>query len=157
MTTDTIVKEAAVRFEIDGVPCSMGGIAKGSGMIHPNMATMLIFITCDALITPELLGRALREDVKTSFNMISIDGDTSTNDMAVILSNGMAGNAEISTEGAAYDTFCRALHMLTVRLSRIAWQQTGREPRSCWNAAYLALRRLKPRRNGKIGYLLFSA
>ena len=119
MTTDTIVKEAAVRFEIDGVPCSMGGIAKGSGMIHPNMATMLIFITCDALITPELLGRALREDVKTSFNMISIDGDTSTNDMAVILSNGMAGNAEISTEGAAYDTFCRALHMLTVRLSRM--------------------------------------
>lgn len=119
MTTDTIVKEAAVRFEIDGVPCSMGGIAKGSGMIHPNMATMLIFITCDALITPELLGRALREDVKTSFNMISIDGDTSTNDMAVILSNGMAGNAEINTEGAAYDTFCRALHMLTVRLSRM--------------------------------------
>ena len=119
MTTDTIVKEVAVRFEIDGVPCSMGGIAKGSGMIHPNMATMLIFITCDALITPELLGKALREDVKTSFNMISIDGDTSTNDMAVILSNGMAGNEEITEENEDYRIFADALFYVNRELAKM--------------------------------------
>lgn len=119
MTTDTVIKEVAVSFAIDGIPCKMGGIAKGSGMIHPNMATMLIFITCDASIAPELLQKALSADIATSFNMISIDGDTSTNDMVTILSNGMAGNPEIASEGKAFDTFCKALHMLTVRLCRM--------------------------------------
>ena len=119
MTTDTAIKEVAVTFEVGGVLCKMGGIAKGSGMIHPNMATMLIFITCDACISPEMLQKALSADIKTTFNMISIDGDTSTNDMVTILSNGMAGNTEIVSEGEDFDTFCKALHMLTVRLCRM--------------------------------------
>lgn len=100
MTTDTKVKEVAVSFELGGVECHLGAIAKGSGMIHPNMATMLIFVTTDAAITPEMLQKALSNDVKTSFNMISVDGDTSTNDMVSVLANGMAGNAEISASGA---------------------------------------------------------
>ena len=119
MTTDTKVKEEAVSFEIGGVECHLGAIAKGSGMIHPNMATMLIFVTTDAAITPEMLQKALSNDVKTSFNMISVDGDTSTNDMVSVLANGMAGNAEISAPGAAYDAFCEALHHVTVKLSRM--------------------------------------
>ena len=119
MTTDTKVKEVAVSFEVGGVECHLGAIAKGSGMIHPNMATMLIFVTTDAAITPEMLQKALSNDVKTSFNMISVDGDTSTNDMVSVLANGMAGNAEISASGAAYDTFCEALHHVTVKLSRM--------------------------------------
>ena len=119
MTTDTMVKEVAVSFEIGGVPCKMGGIAKGSGMIHPNLATMLIFITCDACISSEMLRKALSEDVGTSFNMISIDGDTSTNDMVAILANGAAGNPEIAEDGEDFTTFRNALHMLTVRLCRM--------------------------------------
>ncbi|MBS7315791.1 MAG: bifunctional glutamate N-acetyltransferase/amino-acid acetyltransferase ArgJ [Clostridiaceae bacterium] len=119
MTTDTKVKEVAVSFELGGVECHLGAIAKGSGMIHPNMATMLIFVTTDAAITPEMLQKALSNDVKTSFNMISVDGDTSTNDMVSVLANGMAGNAEISAPGAAYDAFCEALHHVTVKLSRM--------------------------------------
>lgn len=119
MTTDTKVKEVAVSFELGGVECHLGAIAKGSGMIHPNMATMLIFVTTDAAITPEMLQKALSNDVKTSFNMISVDGDTSTNDMVSVLANGMAGNAEISASGAEYDTFCEALHHVTVKLSRM--------------------------------------
>lgn len=119
MTTDTKVKEVAVSFEVGGVECHLGAIAKGSGMIHPNMATMLIFVTTDAAITPEMLQKALSNDVKTSFNMISVDGDTSTNDMVSVLANGMAGNAEISAPGAAYDAFCEALHHVTVKLSRM--------------------------------------
>ena len=119
MTTDTVIKETAVHFEIGGVSCKMGGIAKGSGMIHPNMATMLIFITCDAAISPAMLQKALRADLETSFHMISIDGDTSTNDMVTILANGMAGNPEITAEGDDFETFCKALHMLTVRLCRM--------------------------------------
>ncbi len=119
MTTDTVIKETAVHFEIGGVSCKMGGIAKGSGMIHPNMATMLIFITCDAAISPAMLQKALRADLETSFHMISIDGDTSTNDMVAILANGMAGNPEITAEGDDFETFCKALHMLTVRLCRM--------------------------------------
>ena len=119
MTTDTKVKEVAVSFELGGVECHLGAIAKGSGMIHPNMATMLIFVTTDAAITPEMLQKALANDVKTSFNMISVDGDTSTNDMVSVLANGMAGNAEISASGAEYDTFCEALHHVTVKLSRM--------------------------------------
>ena len=93
MTTDTVPKEAAVEFELGGVTCRLGGIAKGSGMIHPNMATTLVFITTDAAISSQMLQKALSTDVQNTFNMVSIDGDTSTNDMVVILANGKAGNA----------------------------------------------------------------
>lgn len=118
MTTDTVEKEVAYSFDIDGVECKIGGIAKGSGMIHPNMATMLVFVTSDVAISPELLQKALSEDVQTSFNMISVDGDTSTNDMVTVLANGMAGNKEITEEGAAYDEFKKALNAVTVNLCR---------------------------------------
>lgn len=119
MTTDTKVKEVAVEFEIDGVTCKMGGIAKGSGMIHPNLATMLIFITCDADISSEMIEKALQADVQKTFNMISVDGDTSTNDTVAIIANGMAGNNTIVSEGKAFDTFCEALYMLTSRLCKM--------------------------------------
>lgn len=118
MTTDTKKKEVAVSFDIDGVECRIGGIAKGSGMIHPNMATMLVFVTSDVAITSEMLQKAVSEDVKTSFNMISVDGDTSTNDTFAVLANGMAGNKLIDSEGEAYDKFCEALHKVSVYLSR---------------------------------------
>ena len=118
MTTDTVPKEIALSFEIDGVECHIGGIAKGSGMIHPNMATMLSFITTDVAISHEMLQKALSADVCDSFNMISIDGDTSTNDMVTVLANGMAGNAEITAEGPAFDAFCAALHAVTTDLCR---------------------------------------
>lgn len=118
MTTDTRKKEIAVSFEIDGVECRIGGIAKGSGMIHPNMATMLVFVTSDVAITSEMLQKAVSEDVKTSFNMISVDGDTSTNDTFAVLANGMAGNTLIDSEGEAYEKFCKALHKVSVYLSR---------------------------------------
>ncbi len=119
MTTDTVLKEVAVSFDIDGVPCKIGGIAKGSGMIHPNMATMLVFITCDAAISPAMLQKALSSDIQNTFNMVSVDGDTSTNDMVVVLSNGMAGNKEITEEGEAFDTFMKALNTITVYLCRM--------------------------------------
>ncbi len=119
MTTDTVLKEVAVSFDIDGVPCRIGGIAKGSGMIHPNMATMLVFITCDAAISPEMLQKALSRYIQNTFNMVSVDGDTSTNDMVVVLSNGMAGNKEITEEGEAFDTFMKALNTVTVYLCRM--------------------------------------
>ena len=118
MTTDTKKKETAVSFEIDGVECRIGGMAKGSGMIHPNMATMLVFVTSDVAITSEMLQKAVIDDVKTSFNMISVDGDTSTNDTFAVLANGMAGNKLIDSEGEAYDAFCEALHKVSVDLSR---------------------------------------
>lgn len=118
MTTDTKKKEIAVSFEIDGVECRIGGMAKGSGMIHPNMATMLVFVTSDVAITSEMLQKAVSDDVKTSFNMISVDGDTSTNDTFAVLANGMAGNKLIDSEGEAYDAFCEALHKVSVDLSR---------------------------------------
>ena len=118
MTTDTVKKELAVEFTVGGKLCHMGGIAKGSGMIHPNMATMLVFITTDAAISPAMLQKALRADVPDSFNMISIDGDTSTNDMVAVLANGQAGNEEIAAEGAAYDAFCKALAAITRPLCR---------------------------------------
>ena len=118
MTTDTKKKEIAVSFDIDGVECRIGGIAKGSGMIHPNMATMLVFVTSDVAITSEMLQKAVSEDVKTSFNMISVDGDTSTNDTFAVLANGMAGNKLIDGEGEAYEKFCEALHQVSVYLSR---------------------------------------
>ncbi|MBQ2687554.1 MAG: bifunctional ornithine acetyltransferase/N-acetylglutamate synthase [Clostridia bacterium] len=118
MTTDTKVKSIAVSFEIDGVECKIGGIAKGSGMIHPNMATMLVFITTDCAISSEMLSKALSSDITETFNMISVDGDTSTNDMVTVLANGMAGNAEITAENEAFSTFMKALNTVTVHLCR---------------------------------------
>ena len=118
MTTDTVKKEYALSFEIGGRECRIGGIAKGSGMIHPNMATMLVFVTTDAAITPEMLNKALKNDIQNTFNMISIDGDTSTNDMVSVLANGMAENKLIDSEGESYDAFCTALNTLTTYLCR---------------------------------------
>ena len=118
MTTDTVRKEIAVEFELGGVTCHLGGIAKGSGMIHPNMATMLVFLTTDAAISAEMLQKALSGDVAGTFNMVSIDGDTSTNDMVTILANGMAGNAEITADGPDFTAFMTALNTVTVQLCR---------------------------------------
>ena len=119
MTTDTVQKSIAFSFDIGGKECRIGGIAKGSGMIHPNMATMLVFVTTDAAISPEMLQKALSNDVKDSFNMVSVDGDTSTNDMVSVLANGMAGNDEIIAEGEAFDEFCKALNAVTTYLCRM--------------------------------------
>lgn len=113
MTTDTVCKEVAVSFHIGGKECRLGAIAKGSGMIHPNMATMLSFITGDVAISPEMLQKALSYDVDDTYNQISVDGDTSTNDMVVVMANGLAGNREITGEGADYDEFCEALRAVT--------------------------------------------
>lgn len=118
MTTDTVEKEIAFEFEVGGKTCHIGGIAKGSGMIHPNMATMLVFITTDAAISKDMLQKALSCDIKNTFNMISVDGDTSTNDTVNILANAMAGNEMITTEGADYDTFCQALNAVTSTLCK---------------------------------------
>lgn len=118
MTTDTVKKEVAVEFIVGGKTCHLGGIAKGSGMIHPNMATMLVFLTTDCAISSEMLQKALSGDIQNTFNMISIDGDTSTNDMVTILANGMAGNAEIVTEGEDFATFMEALNTVTIALCR---------------------------------------
>ncbi len=118
MTTDTVPKSVAVEFEIGGKTCRLGGIAKGSGMIHPNMATMLVFITTDAAVSPEMLQKALSGDVQNTFNMTSVDGDTSTNDTVVLMANGLAGNAEITSEGADFDEFMKALNTVTVALCR---------------------------------------
>ena len=118
MTTDTKQKEIALEFTVDGKICKIGGIAKGSGMIHPNMATMLVFVTTDCAISAEMLQKALSKDVESSFNMVSVDGDTSTNDMVSVLANGMAGNTEIVCEGEAYDAFCEALAGVTQYLCR---------------------------------------
>ena len=118
MTTDTRLKEIAISFDIDGHECRIGGIAKGSGMIHPNMATMLVFITTDCNISAEMLKKALSSDIQNTFNMVSVDGDTSTNDMVSILANGMAGNPEIAEEGEAFDKFMKALNTLTIYLCR---------------------------------------
>ena len=119
MTTDTAMKEVAVEFTLGGKVCRMGGIAKGSGMIHPNMATMLVFITTDAAISAEMLKKALSSDIASTFNMLSIDGDTSTNDMVTVLANGMAGNAEITCEGEDFTAFMQALNTITVQLCRM--------------------------------------
>ena len=119
MTTDTIPKEVAAEFELGGKICRIGGIAKGSGMIHPNMATMLVFITTDAAISPDMLQKALSGDIQSTFNMISIDGDTSTNDMVTVLANGTAGNAEITCEGEDFTAFMKALNTVTVGLCRM--------------------------------------
>ena len=119
MTTDTISKEVAVSFTVGGVECKIGGIAKGSGMIHPNMATMLVFVTTDCAISSALLAKALSEDVKTSFNMVSVDGDTSTNDMVTVMANGVAGNPKINEENGDYNVFCEALACVTRKLCRM--------------------------------------
>ncbi|MBP3692705.1 MAG: bifunctional glutamate N-acetyltransferase/amino-acid acetyltransferase ArgJ, partial [Clostridia bacterium] len=119
MTTDTVQKEIAVEFTLGGKTCKIGGIAKGSGMIHPNMATMLVFITTDAAISPAMLQKALSSDIANTFNMISIDGDTSTNDMVVVLANGMAGNKEITADDADFAEFMKALNTVTVHLCRM--------------------------------------
>ncbi len=119
MTTDTVKKEVAVEFEIGGKTARIGGIAKGSGMIHPNMATMLVFITTDASIAPEMLQKALSADITGTFNMLSVDGDTSTNDMVVVLANGAAGNEMITSEGEDFDTFMKALNTVTIHLCRM--------------------------------------
>jgi len=118
MTTDTKVKTIAAEFEAGGKICHIGGICKGSGMIHPNMGTMLAFITTDCAISSELMQKALLADIKTTFNRVTVDGDTSTNDMCVVLANGMAGNAEITEEGADLTAFCEALHVITEDLAR---------------------------------------
>ncbi len=118
MTTDVAKKEVAVEFTVGGKTCHLGGIAKGSGMIHPNMATMLVFLTSDVAISPAMLRKALSTDVASTFNMISIDGDTSTNDMVVVLANGAAGNAEITEDGEDFATFMCALNTVTTDLCR---------------------------------------
>lgn len=118
MTTDTKLKEIAIEFDIDGVTCRIGGIAKGSGMIHPNMATMLVFVTTDVNIDSVLLQQALSDNIKDTFNMISVDGDTSTNDMVAIMANGRANNTKITSEDAAYNVFVQALNTLMVDLCR---------------------------------------
>ena len=119
MTTDTVAKEVAVQFTLGGKLCKLGGISKGSGMIHPNMATMLCFVTTDAAIAPDCLQTVLSDVVKDTFNMLSIDGDTSTNDMISVLANGAAGNAEITASGADFDTFKAALYQVCAKLCRI--------------------------------------
>ena len=126
MTTDLKAKEIAFSFTVGGKTCKIGGIAKGSGMIHPNMATMLVFVTTDCAISSEMLQKALSEDVKDSFNMISIDGDTSTNDMVSVLANGQAGNVEITCEGEDFALFKQALAAVTQYLcKRIAADGEG--------------------------------
>ena len=119
LTTDTVKKEVAVSFDIGGVECKIGGIAKGSGMIHPNMATMLVFITTDCAITSQMLQKALSTDIESTFNMVSVDGDTSTNDMVSIMANGMAGNAVIDCEGEAFEIFMKALNSVCTNLCRM--------------------------------------
>ena len=118
MTTDTKLKSVAVEFELGGKRCRIGGIAKGSGMIHPNMATMLVFVTSDVAITPAALNIAIKEDVQSSFNMISVDGDTSTNDMLSVMANGMAGNEEIDENSPDFAIFKEALFAVTSKLCR---------------------------------------
>ena len=118
MTTDTHKKEVALTIELDGKEVTIGGMAKGSGMIHPNMCTMLAYVTTDAAISHEMLQKALSEIVVDSFNMISVDGDTSTNDTLLVLANGLAGNAEITAEGADYEKFYAALKEICVHLAK---------------------------------------
>ena len=118
MTTDTREKEAAVQIEIGGKIVTIGGMAKGSGMIHPNMCTMLAFVTTDAAISRKALKKALSEDVKDTYNMISVDGDTSTNDTLLLLANGMAKNEKIRCGPAEYEKFAKALHYVNETLAK---------------------------------------
>ena len=118
MTTDTIEKEVAVQIEIGGKTVTIGGMCKGSGMIHPNMCTMLGFVTTDVCITKQLLQEALSQDVKDTYNMVSVDGDTSTNDTVLLLANGMAENPEISEKNEDYQKFCEALNYINTTLAK---------------------------------------
>ena len=118
MTTDTRNKQVAVKVTIGGKEVTIGGMCKGSGMIHPNMCTMLAFVTTDANISKKLLQEALSADVQDTFNMVSVDGDTSTNDTLLVLANGQAGNPEITEKGADYDTFVEALHYVNETLAK---------------------------------------
>ncbi|HIY00872.1 MAG TPA: bifunctional glutamate N-acetyltransferase/amino-acid acetyltransferase ArgJ [Candidatus Blautia faecipullorum] len=118
MTTDTVEKEAAVQVEIGGKTVTVGGMCKGSGMIHPNMCTMLGFVTTDVCISKELLQEALSQDVKDTYNMVSVDGDTSTNDTVLLLANGMAENPEITEKNEDYETFCKALNYVNTSLAK---------------------------------------
>ena len=118
MTTDTKKKEVALQVEIGGKTVTVGGMCKGSGMIHPNMCTMLSFVTTDLAISRELLQEALREDIKDTYNMISVDGDTSTNDTVLLLANGMAGNDEITEKNQEYRKFCQALNQVNETLAK---------------------------------------
>lgn len=118
MTTDTKNKEVAVQVELGGVQVTIGGMCKGSGMIHPNMCTMLGFVTTDAAISKELLQEALSQDIKDTYNMISVDGDTSTNDTVLVLANGLAGNPEITEKNSDYMAFCKALNYINETLSK---------------------------------------
>lgn len=118
MTTDTKSKEVACTLELDGKQVTVAGMCKGSGMIHPNMCTMLCFVTTDVAISHELLQKALSEDVVDTFNMISVDGDTSTNDTVLVMANGQAENTPITKEGEDYKTFCEAFHFIMLELSK---------------------------------------
>lgn len=118
MTTDTVEKEAAVQLEIGGKTVTVGGMCKGSGMIHPNMCTMLGFVTTDVKISKELLQEALSQDVKDTYNMVSVDGDTSTNDTVLLLANGMAENPEITEKNQDYQSFCQALNYVNTQLAK---------------------------------------
>ena len=119
MTTDTVRKEVAVEFDIDGHTCHLGGMAKGSGMIHPNMATTLNFVTSDVAISSEMVQKALSEIVKVTYNCLSIDGDTSTNDMVSVMANGLAGNDKITSEGEAYEKFKLALYIVMSNMTKM--------------------------------------
>ena len=144
MTTDTVKKEVAVETVIGGKTVRMGGIAKGSGMIHPNMGTMLCFLTTDCAISPAMIRAALKEVVCKTFNRISVDGDTSTNDSCIVLANGLAGNVEITEQGADYRAFTEALMTLCTELARkmaadgegakhlITCTVTGAGTATCW-------------------------
>lgn len=118
MTTDTVHKQVAVEFELDGKTVTIGAMCKGSGMIHPNMCTMLAYVTTDVNISAALLKKAVKASVDDSFNMISVDGDTSTNDTLLVMANGLAGNAEITEEGSDYAAFCEALDTVTIYLAK---------------------------------------
>ena len=119
MTTDTVAKEMAVKFSLGGKTCTIGAIAKGSGMIHPNMATMLSFITTDTAISEQMLAAALKDAVAVSYNMVSVDGDTSTNDMVSIMANGLAGNEPISQDNADYKAFSEALKSICIEMAKM--------------------------------------
>ena len=119
MTTDTVMKECAVEFTLGGKVCRMGGMAKGSGMIHPNMATTLNFITTDAAVSTELLQKALSDVVRVTYNCLSVDGDTSTNDCVLLMANGLAGNDELTATGEDYNVFRDALYFVMMNLTRM--------------------------------------
>jgi glutamate N-acetyltransferase/amino-acid N-acetyltransferase len=118
MTTDTRKKDVSLEFSVEGVPVRIGGMAKGAGMIHPNLATMLSFITTDAAVSPALLDRALKAAAARSFNRLTVDGDTSTNDTVMVMANGLAGNPAIDAPGPGYDAFAAGLEAACVRLAR---------------------------------------